>query len=81
MSQISLQRVLLFVIPKDTHKANQVPGTWHAVSQGWWVFLKPLTPGHHTVFYNIRVTPTGALTSPGTTPHFADINYNLDVTK
>ena len=49
--------------------------------QGWWVFLKPLSPGHHTVFYNIRVTPTGALTSPGTTPHFADINYNLDVTK
>lgn len=68
-------------IPSDTHKANQVPGTWRAVSQGWWVFLKPLPPGQHTVFYNIRVTPTGALTSPGTNPHFADITYNLQVTK
>jgi len=66
-------------IPADTHKPNQVTGTWHAVSDGWWVFLKPLSPGQHTIFYNIRVTPTGALTSPGTSPHFADITYNLQV--
>ncbi len=69
------------VIPADTHKPNQVTGKWRAVSQGWWVFLKPLPLGQHTIFYNIRVTPTGALTSPGTNPHFADINYKFNVVK
>ena len=43
------------------------------------VFLKPLPPGDHTVFYNVRVTPTGALTSPDTTANFADITYLLHV--
>jgi hypothetical protein len=66
-------------IPSDTHQAYQVPGTWRAGSHGWWVFLKPLPPGEHTIFYNIRITPTGALTSPGTSPHFADITYKLHV--
>jgi hypothetical protein len=66
-------------IPTDTHKPEQLTGTWQAVSDGFWVFLKPLSPGQHTVFYNIRVTPTGALTSPGTEPHFADVTYNLQV--
>ena len=68
-------------IPPDSHKPDQVPGTWRAGSQGWWVFLKPLPPGEHTVYYNVRVTPTGALTSPGTNPHFADITYKLQVEK
>jgi hypothetical protein len=68
-------------IPSDTHQANTTPGTWRAGSQGWWVFLKPLSPGEHTVFYNICITPTGALTSPGTSPHFADITYKLQVEK
>jgi hypothetical protein len=69
------------VIPAGTHKPNQVTGKWRAVSQGWWVFLKPLPPGEHTIYYNIRVTPTGAMTSPGTSPHFADINYKFNVLK
>jgi hypothetical protein len=69
------------VIPADTQKPNQVTCTWDAVSQGWWVFLEPLPVGKHTLSYNIWVTPTGALTSPGTSPHFSDINYNLDVVK
>ncbi len=66
-------------IPPNTHEAGYKPGTWRAGSQGWWVFLKPLSPGQHTLFYNIRVTPTGALSSPGTSPHFADITYSLQV--
>jgi hypothetical protein len=66
--------------PPDTHQAGVKPGTWRAGSQGWWVFLKPLPPGEHTIFYNIRITPTGALTSPGTNPHFADITYKLQMT-
>jgi hypothetical protein len=68
-------------MPPDTHQAGKKPGTWHAGSQGWWVFLKPLPAGEHTVFYNIRITPTGALTSPGTSPHFADITYKLQIEK
>ena len=68
-------------IPANTQVPNQAIGTWNAVSQGWWVFLEPLPVGNHTLYYNVRVTPTGALTSPGTSPHFSDINYNLDVVK
>ena len=65
--------------PADTHKAFTIPGSFHAGAHGWFVFLKPLPPGVHTVFYNIRVTPTGVLTSPGTTANFADITYRLHV--
>jgi hypothetical protein len=67
--------------PSDTHMAGSVPGTWRTGSQGWWVFLKPLPTGEHTIYYNVRVTPTGALTSPGTNPHFADITYKFQVEK
>ena len=35
-------------IPPNTHEAGNKPGTWRAGSQGWWVFLKPLSPGQHT---------------------------------
>jgi hypothetical protein len=66
-------------IPPNTHQAGYKPGTWRAGAQGWWVFLKSLSPGQHTIYYNVRVTPTGALTSPGTSPHFADITYTLHV--
>jgi hypothetical protein len=66
-------------IPPDSNIPLK-PGTWRSASQGWWVFLKPLPPGEHTISYNVRVTPTGALTSPGTNPHFADITYELQVT-
>ena len=68
-------------LPADTHHAGYESGTWRAGSHGWWVFLEPLTPGDHELFYNIRVTPTGALTSAGTSPHFADITYSLQVVK
>jgi hypothetical protein len=66
-------------VPPDTQMPNLPAGTWDAGSHGWWVVMKPLPKGDHTVSYNIRVTPTGALTSPGTNPHFADISYLLEV--
>lgn len=66
-------------LPADTHHAGYDSGTYRAGSHGWWVFLKPLPPGEHTIFYNIRVIPTGALTSAGTNPHFSDIKYSLQV--
>jgi hypothetical protein len=68
-------------IPPNTQSAGYKPGIWRAGSQGWWVFLKPLPPGQHTIFYNVKVTPTGALTSPGTNPHFADITYSIQALK
>jgi hypothetical protein len=78
----STSKVFTLTIPPNSVEiANNVPGTWQAASDGWWVFLKPLSPGSHTISYNVRVTPTGALTSPGTIPHFADITYNLQVVK
>jgi hypothetical protein len=67
--------------PQNTHKSNQVAGTWNAVSQGWWVFLKPLPLGQHTIRYVVQVSPTGPLTSPGTTPHSSDVTYKLNIAK
>lgn len=78
----STSKVFTLTIPPNSVEiANNVPGTWQAASDGWWVFLKPLSAGPHTISYNVRVTPTGAVTSPGTIPHFADITYNLQVVK
>lgn len=65
--------------PADTHKAFTLPGTYDAGAHGWFVFLQPLSPGDHTIFYDVRVTPVGPLTSPGTTANFADITYLLHV--
>jgi len=75
-------KVFTLTIPPDSVEiANNVPGTWQSVSDGWWVFLKPLPLGTHIISYGLRVTPTGALTSPGTTTHFSDITYKFQVVK
>jgi hypothetical protein len=66
-------------IPADTHKAYLVPGNWRAGSHGWWVFLEPLSSGKHEIFYNVRVFPTSAVTSPGVNPTSSDITYTLNV--
>jgi hypothetical protein len=63
-------------IPGDTYKPEQTPGTWRAGSHGWWVVLKPLPPGEHTVSYNVVVTPPGASTGANIR---ADITYLLNV--
>jgi hypothetical protein len=68
-------------IPADTHFPKQQPGRWRADSQGYWIFLRQLPTGEHTIYYNVRVTPTGPVTSPGTNPHFADITYKIQVQK
>jgi hypothetical protein len=80
---LSTSKGFNLTIPPNSNDAAaaQYPGTSLAGAQGWWVFLKPLPPGDHTIFYNVRVTPTGLLTSPGTNPHFADITYTLHVHK
>jgi hypothetical protein len=38
----STSRTFTLTISPDTYKPNQVAGRWQAVSDGWWVFLKPL---------------------------------------
>lgn len=47
-------------IPPSTPKGEQGSGNFPAGSHGWWVFLKPLPPGEHTISYNTRVDPVTA---------------------
>jgi len=60
-------------IPEDTNMADQNPGTWRSGAHGWFVFLKPLPAGDHTLYYNIGVTGTGP------NDHSTEITYNLKV--
>jgi hypothetical protein len=60
-------------IPPNSNKVNGqdvLPGPWRAGSHGWWVFLKSLPPGEHTVSYNVR--------NPGYATS-AEITYSLQV--
>lgn len=79
VTELYQKKAFNLTVPTDTHKANVAPGLFRSGAHGWFVFLKPLSPGKHIISYNVRVTPTGALTSPGNNPHFADITYVLNV--
>jgi hypothetical protein len=66
------------VVPADTNKGlSTYPGTWQAGSQGWWVILKPLSPGQHTIEYETAVRPIGV--SGGTNSIDSSVTYVLDV--
>ena len=60
-------------IPEDTNYADLKSGTYRAGGQGWFVFLKPLPPGDHKLYYNVGVTGTGP------NDHSAEITYDLKV--
>jgi hypothetical protein len=60
-------------IPEDTHFADQNTGTWRSGAHGWFIFLKPLPPGDHTVYYNVGITGTGP------NDHSSEINYDLKI--
>jgi len=60
-------------LPEDANVPDQTPGTWRAGAHGWFVFLKPLPPGDHTLYYNVGVTGTGP------NDHSAEIAYTLHV--
>jgi hypothetical protein len=60
-------------IPEDTHLPDQNFGTFRAAAHGWFVFLKPLSVGNHTIYYNVGVTGTGP------NDHSAEITYNMNV--
>jgi hypothetical protein len=61
--------------PEDTHAPMERFGTFPAAAHGWFVFLKPLQPGNHTVYYQNSVEPTtlsgaGNVNSAQFTYHF-----------
>ena len=45
-------------VPEGTHNSNIKFGTFPAAAHGWVAFLKPLSPGNHTVYYQNSVEPT-----------------------
>ena len=63
-------------IPADSNLAVDYPGNHLGAAHGWYIFLKPLPVGEHTVRYinDVRETTLGA----GNTNN-ADITYSLNV--
>ena len=64
-----------FTYPVGTHLFTPKAGTFLATAHGWFVFLKPLPVGDHTVTYSISVvtagtTAGGSLTTAQYTYHF-----------
>lgn len=64
-----------FTYPPGTHLFTPKTGTFLAAAHGWFVFLKPLPVGDHTVSYSINVvtpgtTAGGSLTTAQYTYHF-----------
>ncbi|HVD08451.1 MAG TPA: hypothetical protein VNB67_08400 [Nitrososphaeraceae archaeon] len=62
-------------IPINSHFTSEQYGTFPAAAHGWFVFLKPLQPGTHTVYYQNSVEPTtlsgaGNVNSAQFTYHF-----------
>jgi hypothetical protein len=62
-------------IPINSHFTSEQYGTFPAAAHGWFVFLKPLPPGNHTVYYQNSVEPTtlsgaGNVNSAQFTYHF-----------
>jgi hypothetical protein len=62
--------------PENSNLAVDYPGTHLGAAHGWYIFLKPLPVGEHTVRYvnDVRETTLGA----GNTNN-ADITYTLNV--
>ena len=62
--------------PEDSNLAVDYPGTHLGATHGWYIFLKPLPVGEHTVRYvnDVRETTLGA----GNTNN-ADITYSFSV--
>jgi hypothetical protein len=46
------------IVPKESHLVSERYGTFPAAAHGWFVFLKPLQPGNHVVYYQNSVEAT-----------------------
>jgi hypothetical protein len=64
-------------VPSDSHVQNEKYGTFPAAAHGWFVFLKPLQPGNHTVYYQNSVEPTTL--SGGGNSNTAQFTYHFKV--
>jgi hypothetical protein len=64
-------------VPNDSHVQLEKYGTQAAAAHGWFVFLKPLQPGNHTVYYQNSVEPT-TLSGAGNS-NTAQFTYHLKV--
>jgi hypothetical protein len=63
--------------PANSFLQVDYPGTYPGAAHGWYIFLKPLPPGDHTVRYVNDVRPT-TLSGAANTNN-ADITYSLKV--
>jgi hypothetical protein len=64
-------------IPNESHAPTERYGTFPAAAHGWFVFLKPLPPGEHTIYYQNSVEPT-SLSGAGNV-NTAQITYSMKV--
>jgi len=67
-----------FTYPPNTHLFTTKSGTFLGAAHGWFVFLKPLPVGDHTVTYSISVVTTG--TTAGGSLTTAQYTYHFKVT-
>jgi len=67
-----------FTYPPGTHLFTSKSGTFFAAVHGWFVFLKPLPAGDHTVNYSISVITAG--TTVGGSLTTAQFTYHMKVT-
>jgi hypothetical protein len=65
------------IIPKESHLLSERYGTFPAAAHGWFVFLKPLQIGDHTVYYQNSVEAT-TLSGAGNM-NSAQFTYQLSV--
>ena len=64
-------------IPNNTHSPEERFGIFPGAAHGWFVFLKPLQPGNHTVYYQNSVEPT-TLSGAGNS-NTAQFTYHFEV--
>ena len=64
-------------IPEAGHIPSEKSGIFPAAAHGWFVFLKPLAPGNHTVYYQNSVEPTTL--SGAENVNSAQMTYHLKV--
>ena len=71
------------ILPKD-NVWGEPEGPDKAITQGWWIMLKPLPPGEHTVHYTTgyrdsRSDPTIPPGQGNLAPYIQDVTYHLKV--
>ncbi len=64
-------------VPENSHVQNEKYGVHPAAAHGWFVFLKPLQPGNHIVYYQNSVEPT-TLSGAGNS-NTAQFTYHMKV--